>query len=159
MPVTLALVTIIRFDSSPMRRPCAWRSSWAIRSKRGSVMPNSVRRRVRISVSIRVVQESMRSIALVQAYTAEASEHKRFELHNRQSLAAEIRTAQASKTYKRSVQTLIEASSRCDLLVLGSRHRSGLSGLAEAHVGRDVLHHARCPVLVVPQGARVPAAA
>ena len=73
----------------------------------GNVKKFQREKRARESDVAHIVQENMRSIALVQAYTAEASEHKRFAHHNRESLAAEIRTAQASKTYKRSVQTLI----------------------------------------------------
>jgi nucleotide-binding universal stress UspA family protein len=54
---------------------------------------------------------------------------------------------------------LVDASSACDLLVLGAEHRSGMGTPVPTSVGAAVLHHARCPVLVVPQGARVPAPA
>jgi nucleotide-binding universal stress UspA family protein len=54
---------------------------------------------------------------------------------------------------------LVEASGGCDLLVLGAGRPSGMKALWTTSVSAAVLHHARCPVLVVPQGARVPAAA
>jgi len=56
-----------------------------------------------------IVQENMASISLIQAYQAEEGEHQRFEKKNRQSLAAEIRTAQLSKSFKRAVQITIAA--------------------------------------------------
>jgi ATP-binding cassette, subfamily B, bacterial len=56
-----------------------------------------------------IVQENMASISLIQAYQAEAGEHARFEKKNRQSLQAEIRTAQLSKSFKRAVQITIAA--------------------------------------------------
>src|SRR6516164_3455611 len=51
-PVTLPLVTIIRFESSPRRRPSFSRSSWARRSKRGRVTSNCVRRRLRTQFDV-----------------------------------------------------------------------------------------------------------
>lgn len=61
MPVILPLVTIMWRDSSPIFMPLGARCSCAIRSKRGSVVSNSVRSRLRISDSIRLQQVSMRS--------------------------------------------------------------------------------------------------
>ena len=58
---TLPPLTIIRFDSAPMLRPSGSRSSCAIRSKRGSVVVKSVRRRWRITPSMRVVHDSRRN--------------------------------------------------------------------------------------------------
>ncbi|QEC49825.1 universal stress protein [Baekduia soli] len=56
-------------------------------------------------------------------------------------------------------QRLIEAGDDLDLLVAGSRRTGPLSRVALGSVGAALTHHARCPVLVVPRGARVPAAA
>ncbi|MNL87744.1 hypothetical protein D3C87_2170640 [compost metagenome] len=47
-----------------MRKPSGKRSSCAIRSKRGKVMPKVARKRVRTSFSILTVHESMRSHSL-----------------------------------------------------------------------------------------------
>lgn len=58
-----------------------------------------------------------------------------------------------------AASALVEASRRCDLLVLGAERPHGLAALHARHVSTAVLHHARCPVLVVPVGARVPAPA
>jgi nucleotide-binding universal stress UspA family protein len=55
--------------------------------------------------------------------------------------------------------TLVDASTGCDLLVLGGERTAGVASLWSKAVSTTVLHHARCPVLVVPQRARVPAPA
>jgi nucleotide-binding universal stress UspA family protein len=54
---------------------------------------------------------------------------------------------------------LVDASGGCDLLVVGLERRAGLATLLPSSVSTAVLRHARCPVLVVPQGAPVPAPA
>jgi len=54
---------------------------------------------------------------------------------------------------------LVAASADLDLLVIGARHRALPGSLWTGSVSTPVLRHARCPVLVVPHGARVPAPA
>jgi nucleotide-binding universal stress UspA family protein len=51
---------------------------------------------------------------------------------------------------------LVAASADVDLMVIGARHRTMPASLWLGSVGTPVLRHARCPVLVVPAGARVP---
>ncbi|TXS00579.1 universal stress protein [Streptomyces sp. col6] len=48
-------------------------------------------------------------------------------------------------------RVLTERSSAADLLVVGARRRRGLVGLELGRVAHRTLHHALCPVAVVPQ--------
>lgn len=53
-----------------------------------------------------------------------------------------------------AARALVEAGERADLLVVGSRSRGRLAGLVAGSVSAEVLHHARCPVTVVPGSGR-----
>ncbi|MER8044658.1 universal stress protein [Streptomyces sp. NPDC094032] len=53
-------------------------------------------------------------------------------------------------------RALTERSAAADLLVVGARRRDGLVGLELGRVAHRALHHASCPVAVVPQRPPVP---
>jgi len=47
---------------------------------------------------------------------------------------------------------LIDVSESCDLLVVGTRGGGGFASLMLGSISSQVVHHARCPVVVVPAG-------
>lgn len=53
-------------------------------------------------------------------------------------------------------KVLVERSAAADLLVVGARRRDGVIGLELGRVAHRSLHHASCPVAVVPQHHQVP---
>jgi nucleotide-binding universal stress UspA family protein len=48
------------------------------------------------------------------------------------------------------VKVLIDASIDADMLVIGSRGRSGLARLVLGSVGHELVEHAKCPIVLVP---------
>lgn len=52
----------------------------------------------------------------------------------------------------RPAKVLIELSKQAQLVVVGAHGRGGLTGLLLGSVSQQVLHHAYCPVLVMPRG-------
>ncbi|MGV9452490.1 universal stress protein [Streptomyces sp. NPDC003635] len=48
-------------------------------------------------------------------------------------------------------RVLLDRSAAADLVIIGARHRSGHFGLQLGRVAHTLLHHAHCPVAVVPQ--------
>jgi nucleotide-binding universal stress UspA family protein len=57
----------------------------------------------------------------------------------------------------RPVTALIRESLDADMLVIGSRGRSGVAAVVLGSVSTAGVHHARCPVVVVPPPRAVPA--
>lgn len=49
-----------------------------------------------------------------------------------------------------AARALIDTAKGADMIVVGSRGRGGFSGLLLGSVSQKVLHHASCPVVVVP---------
>jgi nucleotide-binding universal stress UspA family protein len=48
---------------------------------------------------------------------------------------------------------VLEAAQGADLVVVGSRGRGGLKGMLLGSVSQKVVHHAPCPVVVIPTAA------
>jgi nucleotide-binding universal stress UspA family protein len=57
-------------------------------------------------------------------------------------------TISCSTVHGNVAEKLIEASSQVDMIVLGSRGRGGFAGLLLGSTSDQVVHHARCRVLV-----------
>jgi nucleotide-binding universal stress UspA family protein len=49
-------------------------------------------------------------------------------------------------------QALIDASRTADLIVIGSRGAGGFEHLLVGSISSQVVHHAACPVVIVPSG-------
>jgi nucleotide-binding universal stress UspA family protein len=72
-----------------------------------------------------------------------------------QKVSGQLRLAKSAPVSVRAVsgfpaQELIDASREADLVVVGSRGRDGFAKLLLGSVSNKVVHHATCPVLVVP---------
>jgi nucleotide-binding universal stress UspA family protein len=55
-----------------------------------------------------------------------------------------------SAVHGHPAEALIEKSARADLVVVGRRGLGGFKEMLVGSVSRDVVHHAECPVVVVP---------
>ncbi|MGA6223407.1 universal stress protein [Streptomyces umbrinus] len=80
-----------------------------------------------------------------------------YEQQGTETLEAALRDAPAGVELHRRIvegparKVLLDASVDADLLVVGARRRHGHFGLQLGRVAHAVLHHAACPVAVVPQ--------
>jgi nucleotide-binding universal stress UspA family protein len=72
------------------------------------------------------------------------------------ALATEARPASATVRAVTgfAASELIDASKDSDLLVVGSRGGGGFARLMLGSVTSQVVHHAACPVVVVPTGRK-----
>ncbi|MCL6735152.1 universal stress protein [Streptomyces neyagawaensis] len=84
--------------------------------------------------------EERASALLTDALRDAVRNHPRVEVHSR--------TVEGP-----AHKVLLDASSDADLVVVGARRRHGHVGLQLGRVAHALLHHAECPVAVVPQRA------
>ncbi|MBI5104018.1 MAG: universal stress protein [Solirubrobacterales bacterium] len=70
--------------------------------------------------------------------------------------AAADRVPATSQRLEGEPQAALSKVEDADLLVLGSRGRSPLRRVLGGSVSADVVHHARCPVVVLPRGVQAP---
>ena len=57
---------------------------------------------------------------------------------------------------KGAAPALIAAAEDAELLVVGSRGRGGFKGLLLGSVSAQCVHHAPCPIVIIPDGAHEP---
>ncbi|WP_086825838.1 universal stress protein [Streptomyces sp. NRRL B-24572] len=97
---------------------------------------------------------------LLTGEPASAMEHRASELLDKalEPMAEEYpRVRLRSSTVEGPAhKVLTERSAAADLLVVGARRRDGLVGLELGRVAHRALHHASCPVAVVPQRRPAP---
>jgi len=51
-------------------------------------------------------------------------------------------------------EELVNASKDADMIVMGSRGAGGFARLLLGSVGSQVVHHAHCPIVIIPAGER-----
>jgi nucleotide-binding universal stress UspA family protein len=93
-----------------------------------------------------------------EATDREAEETRRYAEELLRSAVSEladgrVAVEQVALHHHHPAAALVEQSEHADLLVVGSRGRGGFAGLLLGSVSQQCLHHAKCPVVVVPSGS------
>lgn len=61
-------------------------------------------------------------------------------------------TVERVARFSPAANLLVDESRGKDMLVVGSRGRGGFTGLLLGSVSQQIVHHADCPVVVIPSG-------
>lgn len=93
-------------------------------------------------------------VTAIQIYAHEAEHTRTHFTEVLDELEAEAGSTLFERTfvYENPAATLVEESADADLLVVGQRGHSGLSGAILGSVSTHVLHHSSIPVAIVPDG-------
>lgn len=118
-----------------------------------------VTRSFRSGVTAAVFEEARRSEAevLLEARAA----HERLANESAEQLRLGGLLAQAEMRDGDAAEEIVAAAERwdADLIVMGSRGRSGVTRVVLGSAARDVLQHAHCSVLIARHGAELPSEA
>jgi nucleotide-binding universal stress UspA family protein len=119
-----AAVEEARVRRAKLHAICAWDIAWGVP---GGVLPPPALQTFRDHAD-QVVDEAMAEVS---------------------RLGPEVE-CEGTTVHGQPASSLVDAALPDDLIVVGSRGRGGFAGLVLGSVSQQVVHHARCPVLVVP---------
>jgi nucleotide-binding universal stress UspA family protein len=96
-----------------------------------------------------IVHRADQYISLHDVHEAEARKVLDDALKNARDLAPQLDIV-GDAVEAPPARALVEASKEADMIVVGSRGRGGFAGLLLGSVGQQTVHHATCPVVVIP---------
>jgi nucleotide-binding universal stress UspA family protein len=97
------------------------------------------------------VAPTMAAVVPDPAVFSEAAERTLDRAVDDAGSAAEGVTIERHVVRGNAASALLEVAEGAALLVVGSRGRGGFAGLLLGSISQQVVHHASCPVVVVPQ--------
>lgn len=97
------------------------------------------------------VAPTMAAVVPDPAVFSEAAERTLDRAVDQAGAAAEGLTIERHVIRGNAASALLDVAKGAALLVVGSRGRGGFAGLLLGSISQQVVHHATCPVVVVPQ--------